>query len=137
MQQSLADSARCMAQPSPPARLCCMAAPHRAAKRGEPLWCGANNQGATMKAPLGFCVYVLRSESDGDLYIGFTTALEERLRAHHEGSVLSTAPRRPLRILYCELHSRKTDALRRERYLKTTAGKRALRLMLADALSGR
>ena len=45
------------------------------------------------------------------------------------------SPRRPLHLVYCEYHSSKTDALRREKYLKTTAGKKALKLMLRDALS--
>src|SRR3990172_7896782 len=83
---------------------------------------------------LAFCVYVLHSLRDHNLYIGFTADLHARLTAHFHRQVESTAPRRPFRLLYCEYHGAKRDALRREQYLKTAAGKRGLRLMLRDAL---
>ena len=84
---------------------------------------------------LQYCVYILLSETDGKLYAGYSTNLKQRLTDHFHGRVPSTAPRRPLHLVYCEYHSSKTDALRREKYLKTTAGKKALKLMLLDALS--
>jgi hypothetical protein len=37
--------------------------------------------------------------------------------------------------MYCEYHASKADALRREGYFKTGAGKRALALMLRNRLS--
>ena len=84
---------------------------------------------------LQYCVYILLSETDGKLYAGYSTNLKQRLTDHFHGRVPSTAPRRPLHLVYCEYHSSKADALRREKYLKTTAGKKALKLMLRDALS--
>ena len=83
---------------------------------------------------LEYCVYVLKSLADGDLYAGFTTDLRQRLTAHFDGEVPSTAPRRPLRLIFCEYYLSKGDALRREGYFKTSTGKRALRIMLADSL---
>lgn len=88
-----------------------------------------------MFAKLQHCVYVLVSEADGKLYAGYSTDLKQRLTDHFHGRVPATAPRRPLHLLYCEYHSSKTDALRREKYFKTTAGKKALKLVLRDALS--
>jgi putative endonuclease len=85
---------------------------------------------------LGHCVYVLFSEADGKLYIGYTSNLKQRLTDHFNGRNQATAPRRPLRLIYCEYHASTTDAHRREKYFKTTAGKKALNLMLRDALSG-
>ena len=84
---------------------------------------------------LQYCVYVLLSLQDGQLYVGFSADLTNRLTDHFRGRVPSTAPRRPLRLIYCEYHLSKEDALRRESYLKTTAGKKALKLMLRDALA--
>jgi putative endonuclease len=86
---------------------------------------------------LSYCVYVLRSELDGNLYIGFTEDLPSRFRAHADGLVQSTRPRRPFILVYCEYHTARSDAMRRERYLKTSAGKKALKLMLRDALGER
>jgi len=85
--------------------------------------------------PLEYCVYVLISLKDKNLYVGYTTDLQKRLTAHFEGHVPSTAPRRPFRLVYCEYHHAMSDAKRREQYLKISAGKKALKLMLRDALA--
>jgi putative endonuclease len=77
----------------------------------------------------------LKSLKDGDLYTGFTTDLPRRLDDHNSGKAPSTAPRRPFVLIFCEHYLTKTDALRRETYLKSTIGKRTLRLMLADSLT--
>jgi len=83
---------------------------------------------------LPFCVYVLHSEADGMLYAGFSTDLEQRLTDHARGKIRSTAPRRPLRLVHVEYYLARSDALRREKYFKTTKGKRTLRLILSDTL---
>ena len=85
--------------------------------------------------PLEYCVYVLLSLSDGNLYIGFTTDLARRLEEHAAGKSPSTSFRRPFRLIFCEYHTDKGDAIRREAYLKTTAGGKALKLMLREALA--
>jgi putative endonuclease len=81
---------------------------------------------------LPFCVYVLQSERDLLLYHGFTTNLERRLIDHNKGNTVSTSKRRPLKLVYCEFFLSKKDALRRERYFKTTTGKRMLKLLLKE-----
>ena len=83
---------------------------------------------------LPFCVYVLQSERDLLLYHGFTTNLEKRLIDHNNGRTTSTSKRRPLKLIFCEFFDSKEDAMRRERYFKTTPGKKMLRLMLRDTL---
>lgn len=84
--------------------------------------------------PLEYCVYVLFSLKDGKLYTGFTVDLKRRLAEHQAGSSASTAPRRPFKLVFCEYYLSKEDALRREKYLKTSSGKRTVRLMLKDSL---
>ena len=86
---------------------------------------------------LPYCVYILFSLKDFKLYIGYSTRLEERFREHMEGSTKSTAWRRPLEIIFCEYYVQKQDATRREKYFKTTAGKKALKLMLRHTLAER
>jgi putative endonuclease len=83
---------------------------------------------------LKHCVYILYSLKDHKLYIGYTTNLERRLTEHFQGRSKSTAPRRPLRLIFCEYYLSEKDALRREKYFKTTAGKKTLRLMLRESL---
>ena len=83
---------------------------------------------------LPFCVYVLLSRKDNNFYVGYTTDLTRRMDEHFQGRNTSTAPRRPFILVHCEYYLAKTDAERRENYLKTAKGRRVLRLMLQDSL---
>ena len=80
-----------------------------------------------------FCyVYLIRSRVNGNLYIGFTHNLRKRLAEHNNGLNRSTKPYIPWELIYYEAHRSYVDGRRREKYLKTTAGERALRRMLQD-----
>ena len=81
-----------------------------------------------------YYVYVLKSEKDQGLYIGYSENLKERFRAHNSGEVLATRPRRPLNLVFYEAYTAKSDAKRREKYLKTSKGLSTLRLMLRESL---
>jgi putative endonuclease len=83
---------------------------------------------------LPYCVYILFSEVDHLLYIGFTTNLEERIKRHNSGRNKSTAPRRPLKLIFTEHYLFEEDALKREQYFKTTMGKKAIKFMLKGTL---
>lgn len=79
-------------------------------------------------------VYVLRSTKDKMFYIGSTNNLKRRIQQHQNGKNISTAKRLPVALIYCEAHTSKDDALRREKYFKTTKGKVTLRQILHEAL---
>jgi len=81
-----------------------------------------------------YYVYVLTSLKDSKLYIGFTNDLKRRLKEHNSGKNASTKSRIPLELVYYEAHLSKADAMRRERYFKTTKGKSTLRQMLRESL---
>jgi putative endonuclease len=74
-----------------------------------------------------FYTYVLISKKDKELYIGFTKDLKKRLDEHNKGLVVSTAPRRPLELIYYEACLNEADAIAREKYFKTGFGRRFLR----------
>ena len=76
-------------------------------------------------------VYVLRRLKDSNFYTGFTSDLRRRLEDHNSGKVISTKNRSPFEIIYYEASRHQSDALHRERYLKSTYGKRYLRNRLA------
>lgn len=81
-------------------------------------------------------VYVLRSLKDGMFYTGMTGNLKRRLEQHQTGQNTSTAKRQPLELIYFEGHRSKEDAMRRERYFKTTKGKVTLRqITLKDVVA--
>jgi len=50
----------------------------------------------------------------------------EWLIVGNHGQSDATAPRCPFDLIYCEYHASKADALRREGYFKTTAGKNGI-----------
>jgi len=81
-----------------------------------------------------YYVYVLQSEKDKRFYVGYTNDLRKRLRQHNEGKVNSTKDRTPLRLVYYEACLNQQDATHREKYLKTSWGKRYLRNRLKNFL---
>jgi putative endonuclease len=77
-------------------------------------------------------VYVLLSGSDNKMYIGYTNNLKRRLSEHNARSSFSTKHRLPLSLIYTESCLNKEDAKRRENYMKTTQGRRFLKLRLKE-----
>jgi len=74
-----------------------------------------------------YYTYVLLSLKDNKFYTGYTADLEKRLQKHNNGEVFSTRNRRPLKLIYYESCLEQEDALIREKYLKTTYGKRYIK----------
>lgn len=83
-----------------------------------------------------YYVYVLQSLKDRQLYTGYTSNLRKRLAQHEAGEVQSTRNRRPLQLIYFEGCLNQQDATHREKYLKTTYGKRYLKSRLKQYFSG-
>jgi putative endonuclease len=67
-------------------------------------------------------------------YTGYTSNLKERLKAHNNGEVASTKNRRPLKLVYFEACLNQQDATHREKYLKTTYGKRYIKNRIKNFL---
>ena len=65
-----------------------------------------------------FFVYILQSDFDNSFYIGYTTNLERRLQEHNEGKSRYTSKKIPWQLKYHENFNNKTDALKREHFLK-------------------
>ena len=83
-----------------------------------------------------FYTYVLHSEKDNKLYIGYTKDLDLRFEQHQKGQVESTMNRRPFKLIYYEACLGQADALKREKYLKTHYGKMFLKNRLKSYFSG-
>ncbi len=81
-------------------------------------------------------VYVLRSQKDGKLYVGYTKNVQKRLEEHNSGQVRSTKERQPMELIYWEACINQQDATRREKYLKTTWGKRYIKGRVRNYLTG-
>jgi len=71
-----------------------------------------------------FTVYVLYSPSYNKIYVGFTSDLENRLRSHNIfASKGWTIKFRPWEILFTESFETKTEAMKREKQLKSAKGR--------------
>jgi len=68
--------------------------------------------------PIMYYVYVLKSEKDGNLYIGSTNNLERRIHEHNSGWIRSTKSRVPFKLVYFEAYTAEQDARLRESRLK-------------------
>lgn len=79
-----------------------------------------------------YYVYILHLKNN-DLYKGSTSNLKERLSDHLTNKVASTKNKEP-RLIHYESYVLKSDAQRRERFLKTTEGRRLLKQQIKDLL---
>lgn len=79
-------------------------------------------------------VYFLKL-NNGDIYKGVTADLKERIKEHRSGKVSSTKNYRPFILLGYEAYRLKSDAMRREKFLKTTEGRRLLRQQFRDSIN--
>ena len=80
-----------------------------------------------------YYIYILLL-NNGNLYTGFTGDIKRRFQEHYRGKVRSTKIRRPLKLIYYEAYILKSDAERREKFLKTTEGKHLLKKQIRDIL---
>jgi len=82
-----------------------------------------------------YYVYILQSLRKTDwLYKGCTSNLKKRFTEHNKGKNFSTAPYAPLKLIYYEAYLLKEDAEAREKYLKTSMGKRVIKKQLKHFL---
>jgi putative endonuclease len=79
-------------------------------------------------------IYILLLRNK-NLYTGFTNDLRRRIAEHKRGKVESTRHIFPIKLIYYEAYILESDAIRREKFLKTTEGKRLLRQQIRDLLN--
>ena len=80
-----------------------------------------------------YYVYYLKMNSS-QIYTGSTKDLKTRIRLHESGNVNTTSKYLPVTLIGYESYILKSDAQRREKYLKTTEGKRLFRQQFRDIL---
>ena len=77
-----------------------------------------------------FYAYVLRSDLDGTLYKGHTQNLDIRLFEHNSGKSKYTKTKLPWKIVYFEENESRNEAIKREKYFKSAAGRRFISKIL-------
>ncbi|NND16518.1 MAG: GIY-YIG nuclease family protein [Eudoraea sp.] len=69
-------------------------------------------------------VYVLYSPGFKRFYVGSTINLDKRVAEHNRGKTKSTRPFKPWKLVFKESFGTIEKARKREKYLKTAAGRR-------------
>ena len=81
-----------------------------------------------------YTVYILLSEEFDKTYVGFTSDLEERLKSHNKlGTKGWTLKFCPWKLIHTEVYSSKTEAMKREKFLKSGIGRDFIRSMMKDS----
>lgn len=70
-----------------------------------------------------YFVYILRSEVNGKNYTGHTRNLSRRIKEHNSGKTKSIKPFIPYKLIYSETLNSRVEAVKREKYLKSGAGR--------------
>ena len=79
-----------------------------------------------------FYVYVILSETHNSRYIGYTENLERRLKEHNSGGHKYTSGRRPWKLIHFESFPTKSEAMKRELFLKSGVGRKYLDTLFAE-----
>jgi len=79
-----------------------------------------------------FYAYVIKSVDHGFYYKGHCEDVEERLKQHNSGMTGSIRPYIPFILIYKEGFNTREEAVLRERYFKSSAGRRYLKNKLSS-----
>ncbi len=81
---------------------------------------------------MNYTAYILISRVARKTYVGHTNDLERRLEEHNRGKSLFSKRYKPWEFIYKENFNNETDAIRKEKYLKSAAGRRWIKKNLFD-----
>lgn len=89
-----------------------------------------SRRGAEVFQGMKYFVYILRSLKYNKSYVGFTENPERRLKEHNSGKSKYTSKFIPWEIIHTEEFDDRSEARSKEKYYKTAAGRRRLKLLL-------
>lgn len=76
-----------------------------------------------------YTVYIIRNP-EGRLYKGYTENINKRLEEHNAGVTRWTKSKGPWKLVYSEEYQNKSDAIKRELFFKTGAGRDLLKQLI-------
>ena len=86
---------------------------------------------------MAWFVYILLSSRNRKTYTGHTDNVEKRLREHNAGKSEFTSRFSPWAVIHTEEYATRPEAIKRERYYKSGAGRIAIaKLMESKGLGG-
>ena len=76
--------------------------------------------------------YILKSLKDDRTYVGYTNNLDERLKQHNAGLILSTKYRIPLKLIYSEQFETIKKVKKKEKYYKNGGSRRKMKQIFSN-----
>ncbi len=83
-----------------------------------------------------YYTYVLKSDRNSRYYIGYSSDIKLRLKAHNSGNVVATKNLRPWKISYVEEFQDEGDAIARERQIKSWKSRNAIEKLIFNKNRG-
>lgn len=82
---------------------------------------------------MSYQLYIIQSQKNNKFYIGQTKNIDDRLKRHNNGESLSTKPGIPWKIIHLEKFKTRSEAIKREKYLKSLKNKDYLQKLINGA----
>jgi putative endonuclease len=79
-----------------------------------------------------YYIYILQSLKNGRYYTGSTECVERRLQEHNLGKNAATRYVKPFKLVWVESFSSRSEAMKRESYLKTGKGREERDRLISD-----
>jgi len=81
-----------------------------------------------------YFVYLLKSKNSGKTYTGHTNNLERRLLEHQNNLSKYTKGRGPWILVYSEKFNSRSEAMKREKFLKSGKGRELLKSLVSQSI---
>ncbi len=80
-----------------------------------------------------FYTYIIQSQKNGKYYTGSCSDIDIRIERHNAGATPSTKPGRPWKLVYLESYKTNSEALRREREIKSKKSRKYIEFLIENA----
>jgi len=81
-----------------------------------------------------YFVYLIQSDVDNSFYVGYSQDPNKRLLAHNNGESTYTRRKMPWKLLYIEEYNSKSEALKREKFLKAQRNTEFYKKLIKESL---
>ena len=82
-----------------------------------------------------YYTYIIQSQKNGKFYTGSCQDIQIRIERHNAGATPSTKSGRPWKLVYSENYENNSDALKREREIKSKKSRKYIEFLI-DSASG-
>ena len=83
-----------------------------------------------------YYTYIIQSQKDGSFYIGYSEDPEKRLEKHNSSNSGYTSKKQPWKIVYTEEFQTKSEALKREKFIKSQKSKDFIISLINNSSAG-